>query len=112
MFQRIRDYELVAAEGLVYRPRAYGDPDPPGGWAGWIVFFPLRGGVAIAPPAPETRQMSLASLDAWAAGLTFVYLEGALARALAVARRSPVADQLLVAEYEALEEADAATADG
>ena len=62
--------------------RAYGDPQPDGSWDDWLVFFPLGRGTAIAPPSPETTQHTLADLAVWAAGLTPVYLEGALDRAL------------------------------
>jgi len=89
----------------VFRPRIYGDLQADGDWAGWVVFFPVLGGVAIAPPSPETRQRTLAALEAWAMGLTTVYLEGALARALRIADQSPIVAQLADAEYQALNDA-------
>jgi hypothetical protein len=105
MFQRIHEYGLIDAGGLTYRARAYAEPQPEGPWAGWLIFFPLLGGPAIAPPAPETTQRTAAALAVWAAGLSAVYLEGALTRALQVAGQPAVVDQLLDAEYAALDDA-------
>jgi hypothetical protein len=106
MFHRIQQYGLIDAGGLWYRPRAYGDPRSDARWEGWLVFFPLASGIAIAPPGPETTQSTLAALTRWAAGLTPVYLEGALARALAGVQQPPLIGQLTAAEYEALEDAE------
>jgi len=107
MFQRIQQYALLEASGQWYRPRAYGDPQPDGGWKGWLIFFPLLGGGAIAPPHPETTQPTWTALITWAAGLTPVYLEGALERALTVAEEPPtLISQLAAAEYDALEDAE------
>jgi hypothetical protein len=105
MFHRIRDYELIATAGRLYRPRMYGEPDA-GAWRGWLVFFPVDGGVPIAPPGPETTQLSLAVLSDWAADLTPVYLHGSLDRALATKAESHVVDHLIDLEEEALEDAD------
>lgn len=52
-------------------------------WEGWIEFLPVDG----RPPmrtACETVQPSRADLMYWAEGLTRVYLEGALTRAVAL----------------------------
>jgi hypothetical protein len=105
MFQRIHEYELIDAAGLWYRPRAYADLRLDGTWEGWLVFFPLAGGRAIAPAGPETTQSTLAALNVWATGLTPVYLEGALARALRLTLQVPILDRLAAAEYEALDDA-------
>ena len=106
MFQRIQQYELMQAGARWYRPRAYGDPQLDATWDGWLVFFPLAGGSAIAPPGPETTQATFAALAVWAAGLTRVYLEGALARALGLKHQAPLIARLRDAEYEALDEAE------
>jgi hypothetical protein len=90
MFEHIQQYGLIDAGGIRYRPRAYGDPQPEGTWDGWLVFFPLGGGTAIAPPCPESTRSTVAALAVWAAGLTPVYLEGALARALRTAQQAPL----------------------
>jgi hypothetical protein len=104
MFKRIRHYDLIDVSGRVYRPRAYGDLRPDGTWDGWLVFFPVDGGRAIATER-ETTQATFQALTVWAAGLTPVYIEGALARALELAQPD-VIGQLEDAEYEALEDAE------
>ena len=107
MFQRIQQYPLIGAEGRWYRPRAYGDPQPDGRWQGWLIFFPLMGDGAIAPPHPETTQSTWTALTTWAEGLTLVYVEGALERSLTVAQQpSALTSRLAAAEYEALEDAE------
>jgi hypothetical protein len=106
MFHRIQQYGLVEAGGRWYRPRAYADPQPDGTWDGWVVFFPLPGRSAIAPPAPETTQSSLAALSTWAAALTVVYLEGALDRALGLAQHPGIIAGLTEAEYDAIDDAE------
>jgi hypothetical protein len=105
MFERIQQYELIDAAGIWYRPRIYGAPRLDGTWDGWLVFFPLSGGTAIAPSGPETTQSTVAALTLWAAGLTPVYLEGALARARGLAQQTPLIARLTDAEYEALADA-------
>lgn len=106
MFQNIQQYDLIEAGEIRFRPRAYGDPQPDGTWDGWVVFFPLGGGTAIAPPGPETTQRTMAALVVWASGLRPVYLEGALARALRPAPQSPLIAQLEDAESESLDHAE------
>jgi hypothetical protein len=105
VFHRIRHYNLINVSGRFYRPRAYGDPRADGTWDGWLVFFPIDGGTAVATER-ETTQATFQALTVWAAGLTPVYLEGALARALRLAHQPSVIDQLEDAEYEALEDAE------
>jgi hypothetical protein len=106
MFQRIQQYELMTVGSRWYRPRAYGDAQLDGTWDGWLVFFPLAGGDAIAPPGPETTQTTVPALIVWAAGLTRAYLEGALTRALGLEHQASLVERLSDAEYEALDEAE------
>lgn len=105
VFHRIQQYPLVHYGGRTYRPRVYGEPQPDGSWGGWVVFFPLDGSPAVATDA-ETTQSTLESLSVWAAGLTSVYLEGALVRALQLAAEPLVLANLDEAEYAALEDAE------
>jgi hypothetical protein len=105
VFQRIQQYPLIHYGGQTYRPRVYGEPQPDGSWGGWIVFFPLVGGPAVATDR-ETTQSTLESLGVWAGGLTAVYLEGALVRALQLAEEPLVLATLNEAEYAALEDAE------
>lgn len=105
MFQRIAQYPLMEIDGRWYRPRAYGNRQPDKMWGGWLVFFPLVGGAAIST-GRETTQSTFEALAIWASGLTEVYLEGALARALRNAEQPPLLARLAAAEYEALEDAE------
>ena len=105
MFHRIQQYPLLSAEGRTYRPRAYGDPRLDGVWDGWLVFFPVDGGPAIASDR-ETTQPSFQALTQWASTLGDVYLVGALDRALGLAEQPRVLTDLARAEYEALTNAE------
>ena len=105
MFRRIRNYPIMVTTGRSYRPRAYGAQQLDGTWGGWLVFFPPDRGSAIASDR-ETTQSTFEALTVWAAGLTSVYLEGALARALTLAQPPSVLTQLEEAEYDALEDAE------
>lgn len=106
MFRRIQQYELIEVDGRWYQPRAYGDPQPDGTWNGWVIFFPVGRGIAIAPPSPETTQRTEAALAVWATELTTLHLEGALARALGLLDQPQIIARLSDAEYEALEDAE------
>jgi transitional endoplasmic reticulum ATPase len=89
--------ELVfGREGSAYHARACGGKAGDGTrrWHGWIEFAPVPRGPVIRTPR-ETTQPDRANTARWASGLTPVYLEGALARALhwgliAVEPSSPV----------------------
>jgi hypothetical protein len=50
-------------------------------WEGWVEFVPVDGGSPVCSPR-ETTQPNLDALSYWAAGLSRVYLEGALQRGL------------------------------
>jgi hypothetical protein len=105
VFHRIQHYPLVHYGRRAYRPRVYGEPQPDGSWGGWVVFFPLDGSPAVATDR-ETTQSTFESLGVWAAGLTSVYLEGALVRALQLAAEPIILANLSEAEYAALEDAE------
>jgi hypothetical protein len=72
---------VVAADGTAYIARACGGELPGGTWQGWIEFIPGDGGAPVRSPR-ETTQPNRADTVYWATGLTPVYLEGALSRAL------------------------------
>src|SRR5437867_466640 len=78
---------IEGPDGVVYRAQACGGPAE-GLWEGWIEFYPLAGGTPIRSPR-ETTQPNRADAVYWASGLTTVYLEGALNRAL-----NPLAKEL------------------
>jgi hypothetical protein len=67
--------------GREYIARACGRECHDGHWEGWLEFVPLDGGVVIRS-ARETTQPNRVDTEYWATGLTPIYLEGALRRAL------------------------------
>lgn len=58
-------------------------------WDGWLVFVANDGSPRIRTE-PETVQKTLDALAYWGTGLTPVYLDGALARAIDRTRTSAV----------------------
>jgi hypothetical protein len=80
--------DVLTAGGVRYHARAVGARMADGMWQGWIEFLPLDGGVPIRS-ARETTQPNRTDAAYWATGLTSVYLEGALQRALNPAVRPP-----------------------
>src|SRR5687768_13580739 len=83
---------LATPGGRTYRPRACGRDRPDGKWDGWLEFVPDDGTPAVRTNR-ETSQPNLVDLEYWATGVTPVYLQGALERALVPAfrRTKPVA---------------------
>jgi hypothetical protein len=75
---------LPGGDGRTFDVRACARPMDDGRWEGWLEFLPLDGGAALPTPR-ETTQPNRTDLVYWATGLTRVYLEGALERALAAA---------------------------
>jgi hypothetical protein len=68
-------------DGVRYIARACGGPADNGMWQGWIEFTPTTGG-GVLRSGRETTQPNRQDAVYWATGLTAVYLEGALERAL------------------------------
>jgi hypothetical protein len=79
---------VIADDGTVYVARACGSEMPDGLWQGWIEFLPIGDGEAVRS-GRETTQPKHEDLAYWATGLTAVYLEGALIRALKPAVMPP-----------------------
>jgi hypothetical protein len=77
---------LATAGGRTYRPRACGRARADGTWEGWLEFLP-DDATPILRSERETSQPNLMDLEYWATGVTPVYLEGALERALTPAPR-------------------------
>jgi hypothetical protein len=75
------DEQLETNDGFRYAAQACGAPNSDGLWEGWIEFIPLNGGAALRSPR-ETTQPNRADAQYWATGLSAIYLEGALDRAL------------------------------
>jgi hypothetical protein len=76
------DAAFPGSDGANYAPRACARVGDDGLWKGWIEFSDLDTGAVIRTPR-ETTQPTRDDVMYWATGLTRVYLEGALARALA-----------------------------
>jgi hypothetical protein len=72
---------VVDESGREFIARACGRECPDGHWEGWLEFVPLDGGVVVRS-ARETTQPNRVDTEYWASGLSAVYLEGALRRAL------------------------------
>jgi hypothetical protein len=72
---------LVTSDGTTYIARACGSEMADGLWQGWIEFLPVGDGEAVRSRR-ETTQPNRDDALYWATGLTTVYLEGALDRAL------------------------------
>ena len=75
---------VVSHAGEAYSARACGRQREDHLWEGWIEFEGPGGDVLRS--GRETTQPNLTDLEYWAQGLTPVYLEGALRRALEPAR--------------------------
>lgn len=79
---------LTTTDGARYVAQACAAPNDQGLWEGWIEFLPLTGDPPLRSPR-ETTQPNRADAAYWATGLTSVYLEGALDRALNPLERKP-----------------------
>jgi hypothetical protein len=82
---------LSTSDGSKYLAQACGAPNAGGLWEGWIEFTPSSGGRPLRS-ARETTQPNRVDAEYWASGLTMIYLEGALARALNPLTRKAVVE--------------------
>jgi hypothetical protein len=80
---------VIGEDGTRYTARACGAPVASGQWQGWVEFADADGGVAVRS-GRETTQPNRVDILYWASGLTPVYLEGALRRALHPITRSRI----------------------
>ena len=80
---------VLSRNGSVYIARACGGETDDGRWQGWIEFEAIGGEETFRTPR-ETTQPNRTDTEYWATGLTPVYLEGALERALRPARVTQV----------------------
>ena len=81
---------VTGDSGDSFIARACGAVAPDGMWHGWIEFVPVSGGAPLRS-GRETTQPNRQDAFYWASGLTPVYLEGALQRALKPLVRAPEA---------------------
>lgn len=73
---------LATTDGRHYTAQACGRAREDGTWEGWLEFAPDDGSATIVT-SRETTQPKRSDLEYWSTGLTPVYLEGAMQRALA-----------------------------
>ena len=73
---------VAAPDGSLYVASACGGPMSDGMWQGWLEFAPLEGDDEPIRSKRETTQPNRVDTLYWATGLTAVYLEGSLKRAL------------------------------
>lgn len=88
------DTTLRTRDGRRFLPQACGRMLDSRLWEGWLEFLPADGGAPVRS-GRETEQPNRADLKYWAEGLSQVYLEGALNRALA---RPVILDSSVAAE--------------
>jgi hypothetical protein len=79
------DEPIGAPDGASYFAQAVGREVSGGLWEGWMEFVPRSDGLDHLQSGRETTQPNRMNLEYWAQGLTKVYLEGALARAVSLA---------------------------
>src|SRR5262249_44738730 len=82
------DATVTSDNGRTYMARACGDDMPGGGWQAWIEFLPIGDGEPVRSMR-ETTQPNREDTVYWATGLTPVFLEGSLRRALKPLTRPP-----------------------
>jgi hypothetical protein len=85
------DEPIGAPSGETYFAQAVGREMAGGLWEGWMEFIPRGDGADNLASGRETTQPNRTNLEYWAQGLTMVYLEGALARAISLAAEPPQA---------------------
>ena len=78
---------VITAGAKQYTAQACGAPVASGQWQGWLEFTDVDSGESIRS-GRETTQPNRTDTVYWATGLTAVYLEGALERALHPAVRA------------------------
>jgi hypothetical protein len=89
--------DAVIAEGTAWRAIAFGLETPIGLWEGWLEFTPVGREIPSIATDRETTQPNRTDLDYWASGLSNVYLEGALQRAIARNSATEIPDDALAA---------------
>jgi hypothetical protein len=79
------DEPIAAPNGSTYFAQAVGKEVEGGLWHGWLEFQAVSDGSDALASGRETTQPNRKNLEYWAQGLTRVYLEGALDRAISLA---------------------------
>lgn len=79
------DETIAAASGKAYLAQAVGKEVDGGLWDGWLEFQSVDDASDGLASGRETTQPNRKNIEYWAQGLTKVYLEGALSRAISLA---------------------------
>jgi hypothetical protein len=79
------DEPIAAPGGNTYLAHAVGKEVDGGLWDGWLEFQGVDDGSDVLASGRETTQPNRKNIEYWAQGLTKVYLEGALDRAISLA---------------------------
>lgn len=79
---------VASRDGVRFFARVCGRELQDGLWEGWLEFE-ARAEETVLRTERETMQPNRGAVEYWAAGLTPVYLEGALERALKPMERAP-----------------------
>src|SRR5687768_1014810 len=82
MMEVLHEFGILRAHGVPYRVRACGSELDETLWQGWIEFEPIDAPGEVLRSPRETTQPNRTDAIYWATGLSSVYLEGALERAL------------------------------
>ena len=77
------DEPMTGRDGRRYSARVCAGEDERGHWRAWIEFEDVEAGGRVLRTHFETTQPNRRDTEYWATGLSRVYLEGALDRALA-----------------------------
>jgi hypothetical protein len=89
---------VISEDGHLYMPQACGGISENGLWEGWIEFTSENTGEVVRS-ARETTQPNRNDTLYWAKGLTEVYLEGALKRALGTPVPVPAPDEFVPSNF-------------
>jgi hypothetical protein len=79
------DEPITAPGGKIYFAQAVGRETATGLWEGWLEFLGGRDASDAFASDRETTQPNRRDTEYWAQGLTRVYLQGALDRAISLA---------------------------
>jgi hypothetical protein len=92
------DEPIAAPGGKTYLAQAVGKEVEGGLWEAWLEFQSVEDGLGALASGRETTQPNRKNIEFWAQGLTKVYLEGALDRAISLAEppreRAPMEPEL------------------
>ena len=87
VLMRTLDQGVSDARGT-FHPRVVAGERGDGTWDAWLEFVPVTTASAVSyTTPPETHQHTRTAVERWASGITRIYAEGALGRAVLRKRR-------------------------